>query len=73
MRLLRKLWTSLFKNSTNTKKHETLTSKQKKTLLKIYIRGKKSLIRLFVFLCFCLGVFVPFGAFGTFGACKIFL
>ena len=42
---------------------------------KEHLGWKKSLIRLFAFLCIRLGVFVPFdvfGAFGAFGACKIF-
>ena len=43
-----------------------------KNALKKHLRKKKSLIRLFAFLCFCSGDFVPFGAFGAFGACKIF-
>ena len=35
---------------------------------KKHLRGKKSLIRLFVFLCFCPSVFMPFSAFSAFNA-----
>ena len=56
------------------KKHETLTSgkkkkKEKKNAPKKHLREKKSLICV---LCFYLGIFVPFGAFVLFNACKIF-
>ena len=36
---------------------------------KKHLRGNS---HLFVFLCFCLGVFMTFGAFSAFSACKMF-
>ena len=44
-----------------------------KNVPKKYLRGKKSFIRLFSFLCFCLGVFMPFSAFNAFGAFGAFI
>ena len=53
------------------KKHETLTANKNKKCAYKYLRGKKS----FAYLRFCTFArlrLCAFGAFGAFGACKIF-